>query len=134
MSLILLLLCIAGLGFALCVGAVVLPDRRPARSAHVPQHAALPRRPVLSHARTAAPTADAESPLRRHPRAEHHEWRPRHDLATLARVRAGILALPAEPEMPAPEPEWSVSAWTKAMAEDMNRWLDENVRSVQVTP
>jgi hypothetical protein len=74
----------------------------------------------------------------------HHEHRA-PALETLARVRAGLPALPVagelemlppapkpDPVTPVPEPDFSVTAWTKAMAADLDRWLDENVRSVPV--
>ena len=90
---------------------------------------------------------------------EHHDDRPVPALETLARIRdrirdlpeAGYLPMladgppPDDPEelpredpfaaylsAPQPEPDWSATDWTRGQAEELERWLDAHVRSVEV--
>ena len=113
-----LILCIGALGVVLAIVAILLPDRRrdrPSRDrSHEPQHAALPKRPVPSHARTTALLADPRdrtdpdgspwlqalsapvqgSPLESLPPFARRERPP---LDVLEKVRTGLLAMDALP-------------------------------------
>lgn len=109
----------------------------------------------LRQARDPAPPQGTALDRRPH---EHHD-RPVPALEALARIRdrirdlpeAGYLPLLADglepdgPEelpredpfaaylsAPQPEPDWSATDWTRGQAEELEQWMDENVRSVPV--